>query len=104
MTSAVVSVVLGNPVVANGLGPIVGSLIDSNGVVQDHQDAVTAADATTAMITFANVATGIYTVSLARVDGSGASVAPAVVTDRFEVPVPTTVTVTVPVSGSVTLA
>jgi len=97
--SAVVA--LGAPAPANSVGPIVCSLIDSNNVVQDHQQVDAKADATTVLFTFMNVLPGTYTVSAARTDATGTSVAPAIVSAPFTVTAPSTVTVPVSVTVSV---
>lgn len=101
MSNAVVAATLGNAVPAASLGQIVASLIDMNGVMQDHQGVDAAADAVSATVTFMNVAPGTYTVTAARLDASGASVAPAIVSAPFTVAAPSNVTVPISVSVSV---
>jgi hypothetical protein len=95
------SAVLGSPTAANSVGQVVFTLIDANNVVQDHKQIDAAADATAAAAVFVNVLPGTYTISAARTDGTGASVAPAVFSAPFTITAPSTVTIPLSVAVSV---
>ena len=103
MATATASITLGNPVTAPSLGGLVAQLIDTNNVTVDHQNLDATATDTIATATFLSVAPGTYTVAVARVDGAGASVAPAAISAAFTIEVPTTVSVTVPTGVAVTV-
>jgi hypothetical protein len=95
---------LGSPVAAASVGPIVFTLLNSAGQAVGTPVSVTqGATDTTSSASFLITAPDTYTVSAQRFDASGAAVGAAVVSPAFTVTA-AQVSVTVPVSVSVTVA
>lgn len=104
MTDAVVTAALAAQDFAAGTqaGPIVFELLAADGSVVANQSVAAGAADASAVATFTGVGPGTYTVRISRQDASGTLIGSPVTTAPFTV-TGASVTITVPVSGSVSV-
>lgn len=87
---------------ATTVGPVLFTLLDSNNNPVTTQSVTAAAGDTSATATFPDVPAGTYTVSAVRQDASGAMLGTSVVSAPITISAPSTISITVPASVSVT--